>query len=388
VLEGSVRRSGERVRVTAQLIRADSGYHLWSQTYERELREVFTVEDDIAQAVTRTLQAKLNPGRTSAESGTSGEARNLLLQCQFFIQRNTSADADKAMVCYRELLNMAPQDGAVWASYGEALLRKPVLTGGSPAEAHAAYSAAREAAQHALSLDPALASPHATLASYHRIVDHDWIAADAQIRAALTADPTDPSSLLSAGILARNLGQFDRAIEFCERARLRDPLNSMTYVRLGTIYLYLGRLPEAEAAVRRRLDLSPQGMGGHLQLADVLLAQGLPRAALETLGQEPNEVSRLIGLALVYHALGRRAEADAVLKDLVRKYGSASNALADVYVYRGETDRAFAVLDAAVASEDPELLAIKADSYLKPLHADPRYLAVLRKLNLPERDPL
>src|SRR4029077_14320890 len=106
--------------------------------------------------------------------------------------------------------------------------------------------------------------------------------------------------------------------------------------------------------------LSPQGMGGHLQLADVLLAQGLPRAALETLGQEPNEVSRLIGLALVYHALGRRTEADAVLKDLVRKYGSASNALADVYVYRGETDRAFAVLDAAVPPGAPHFLPIQA----------------------------
>jgi TolB-like protein/DNA-binding winged helix-turn-helix (wHTH) protein len=388
VLEGSVRRSGDRVRVTAQLIRADSGYHLWSQTYERELEEVFTVEDDIAQAVTSTLQAKLNPGRTSAASGASGEARNLLLQCQFFIQRNTSADAEKAMVCYRELLNLAPQDAAAWASYAEALLRQPILTGGSLAAAHTAYDAARQAAQHALSLDPALASPHATLASYHRIVDHDWSAADAQIRAALTADPADPSSLLSGGILARNLGQFDRAIQLCERARLRDPLNSMTYVRLGTIYLYLGRLPEAEAAVRRRLDLSPQGMGGHLQLADVLLARGLPSAALETLAQEPNEVSRLIGLALVYQALGRRADADAALKNLLRKYGNASIAVADIYAYRGETDRAFAALDAAVASEDPELLAIKADSYLKPLHADPRYRAVLRKLNLPEHDPL
>ena len=292
------------------------------------------------------------------------------------------------MVCYRELLNLAPQDAAAWASYAEALLRQPILTGGSLAAAHTAYDAARQAAQHALSLDPALASPHATLASYHRIVDHDWSAADAQIRAALTADPADPSSLLSGGILARNLGQFDRAIQLCERARLRDPLNSMTYVRLGTIYLYLGRLPEAEAAVRRRLDLSPQGMGGHLQLADVLLARGLPSAALETLAQEPNEVSRLIGLALVYQALGRRADADAALKNLLRKYGNASIAVADIYAYRGETDRAFAALDAAVASEDPELLAIKADSYLKPLHADPRYRAVLRKLNLPEHDPL
>jgi TolB-like protein/DNA-binding winged helix-turn-helix (wHTH) protein/Flp pilus assembly protein TadD len=387
VLEGSVRRSGERVRVTAQLIRADSGYHLWSQTYDREFTETFTVEDDIARAVSTTLQVKLNAGQP-ANSGlaANGEARALSLQCQFFIQRNTGADADKAVNCYRELLTLVPQHAAAWAGYADALWRQPFLTEGT--QMKPSLAAARQAAEHALLLDPAIASPHATIAAYHRVVERDWGAAQAELNAALTADPQDPASLLAAAILARNLGQFARAIDLCERARVRDPLNFLPYARLGTIYLYLGKLPEAEAAVRRRLDLSPEGQGGYAQLADVLLARGLPRAALEAVQQETDESNRLQALALVYHALGRRADADAVLNDLVRKYGSASLELADVYAYRGEIDRAFATLDKAFISGEPGLSAIKSDSYLKPLHADPRYVALLRKLKLPERDPV
>ncbi len=387
VLEGSVRRSGERVRVTAQLIRADSGYHLWSQTYDREFTETFTVEDDIARAVSTTLQVKLNAGQP-ANSGlaANGEARALSLQCQFFIQRNTGVDADKAVNCYRELLTLVPRDAAAWAGYADALWRQPFLTEGT--QMKPSLAAARQAAEHALLLDPAIASAHATIAAYHRVVERDWGAAQAELNAALTADPQDPASLLAAAILARNLGQFARAIDLCERARVRDPLNFLPYARLGTIYLYLGKLPEAEAAVRRRLDLSPEGLGGYAQLADVLLARGQPDAALAALQQETHESSRLQALALVYHALGRRADADAVLNDLMRKYGSASLELADVYAYRGEIDRAFATLDRALAADEPGLLAIKSDNYLKPLHADLRYVALLRKLKLPERDPV
>jgi TolB-like protein/DNA-binding winged helix-turn-helix (wHTH) protein/Tfp pilus assembly protein PilF len=384
VLEGSVRRSGDRVRVTAQLIRADNGFHLWSQTYDRAFTETFAVEDQIARAVTTTLQAKLNPRTANSGLSANSEARSLALQCPFFVQRNTRLDADKAVACYRQLLMMVPQDAAAWAGYADALWRQPFLSSGR--DMKSSLAAARQAAEHALTLDPALASAHATIAAYHRVVERDWAAAQAELDAALTGDPQDPGSLLAAAILARDLVQFDRAIELCERARVRDPLNFLSYARLGTVYLYLGRLPEAEAAVRRRLDLSPEGLGGHLQLADVLLAEGRPAAALEAVSHETDEASRLIGLALVHHALGRRADANAALKDLVRKYGGDSVEVADIYAYRGQIDRAFATLEKALASADHGLLAIKSDPYLKPLHADPRYAALLRKLNLPERD--
>lgn len=385
LLEGSVRRSGHRVRVTAQLIRAENGYHLWSQTYDREFDETFAVEDDIAQAVTKTLQAKLNADHTAAQAaGANSEVHGLRLQCQFFVQRNTRADADKAVDCYRQLLTLAPRDAASWAGYADALWRQPLLTGVLPPEMRATRGAARQAAEQALALDVTLAAPHAILAMYHRVIDRDWAAARAEVSAALTADPTDPSGLLAAARLAITLGQFDRAVDLLERARLRDPLNFIPYARLSDIYLYQGNLQEAQTAAQRRVDLSPEGHGGYSQLADVLLARGEPEAALESVKQEPNEKERLIGLALAYHALSRRADADDSLRELTRRYGEAELEIADVYAYRGETDRAFAVLDRAFAYGDQELLTMKVDIYLRPLHADPRYRALLRKLDLPE----
>jgi len=385
LLEGSVRRSGNRLRVTAQLIRADNGYHLWSHTYDRDFTDIFAVEDDIAQAVTRTLRAKLITEHPLGESaGGDREAHNLQLQCQFFIQRNTAADAEKAVACYRQLLRVVPQDATAWAGYADALWRLPALKETARSEARVTRDAARQATQHALALDPELAAPHAFLAVYHRVIDRDWVAAQAEVDAALTADAGEPASLLAASRLAMTLGEFDRALEFLERARVRDPLNFLPYARMTEIYLYEGRLAEAEIAARRRIDLSPDGQGGYTSLADVLLARGEPQAALEVVRREPDEAERTIGLALTYHALGRRADADAMLTELTRKHPDAGLELADVYAYRGEVDRAFAVLDGALAATDVSLTAVKSDSYLKPLHSDPRYRALLSKLNLPQ----
>ena len=390
LLEGSVRRSGKRVRVTAQLIRADSGYHLWSQTYERNFDEIFAVEDDIAQAVSTSLQVKLR-GIPAPPTGAAvgGEAHNLQLECQFFVRRNTGADIDKAVACYRQLLALAPQDAAAWAGYADAQWRVQFLTNSSDADDRRIRAAAREAAEHALRLDPQLAAAHATLAVIHRVAERNWTAADTEVRAALAADPDDPASLLAAAALARDLGELDRALDLCERARRRDPLNFIPYSRLGTIYLYLGRLPEAEAAVRRRLDLSPEGLGGHLQLVDVLLARGQAQAALEAAQSEPNELSRLAALALVYPALGRKAEADSALNEVLHKHPGALLMLADIYAVRGETDRAFAALERAAATDwpDSELLQIQTNPYFKSLHGDPRYRALLRKLGFPESGP-
>ncbi len=383
LLEGSVRRSGNRVRVTAQLIRADSGYHLWSQTYDRELKEVFTVEDEIARAVTRTLQVKLAADRAPAATRGNAEARSMLMQCHFFTRRNTAADADKAVSCFRELLTLAPEDAPAWAGYADALLRLPAIKELPLADLRQGAAAARQAAEHALSLDPGLAAAHAIVSSVDRLLDRDWAAAGAELKAALASDPEDPATLLSAANLARDLGQFDRAVEFCERARVRDPLNFQPYARLGMIYLYQGKLPEAEAAVRRRIDLAPEGIGAHTQLVDVLLARSQPQAALDAAQQEPDEEMRLVGLALVYHALGRQDSADSSLADLRRKWGGRyPTEMAEIYAYRGETARAFASLEAAFVMGDPAVNSIRVDSYFKPLESDRRYQALLLRLNL------
>ena len=384
VLEGSVRREGNTVRVTAQLIRADSGYHLWSETYDRDLNDSLAVEDDIARAVVRVVQARLLPAADTA-SGPAAHRKvsNLLLQCRFFQQLNTPADADKAVDCYRQALAIDANDAHAWSGYADALLRQPGVKGMPPDADRASATAARDAAEHALRLDPGLAAAHAVLAHYYRIYAHDWAAARAELDSALASDPADPASLLAAASLARLLGQVDEAIDLLQRAQLRDPLNFQPYARLGVLYLYLGRLAEAEAAARRRLDLSPEGHGGHVQLAEVLLARGDLQGALAAVEQEPDPQSGLLGRALVYHALGRSADADAALRDYRRQYeATAPTQVAGILAYRGDVDQAFALLDKAVASGDVSVLSINTDLYFKPLSGDRRYRALRQKFNL------
>jgi TolB-like protein/DNA-binding winged helix-turn-helix (wHTH) protein/tetratricopeptide (TPR) repeat protein len=385
VLEGSVRRSGNKVRVTAQLVRADSGYHLWSQTFDRELDDIFAVEDDIATAVVRTLQAKVPSGPLVNIPTAGRESHNLYLQCVFLRQRNTEIDADKAVACFQKLLSVDANDANVWAAYAEALFRQTALRELTADEQRNGAGEALRAAQHAIQLDAGLAAAHTILASYHKIVELDWQAADAELTIALDADPTDPATLLAAAALARDLGRFDQAIELCQRAQSRDPLNFQSYSRLGMIYLYQGRLDEAEAAVRKRLDLSPDGFGGHAQLADLLLARGEYQAALTAAQSEPNEPLRFVALALAYHALGRHKDSDAAMTQMKQKYSNIyPMQIADVYAFRGQIDQAFEWLNKALAVQDWDLSSIKVDRYFKGLRGDRRYAALLHKINLPE----
>jgi TolB-like protein/DNA-binding winged helix-turn-helix (wHTH) protein len=385
VLEGSVRRSGNKVRVTAQLVRADSGYHLWSQTFDRELDDIFAVEDDIATAVVRTLQAKVPSGPLVNIPTAGRESHNLYLQCVFLRQRNTEIDADKAVACFQKLLSVDANDANVWAAYAEALFRQTALRELTADEQRNGAGEALRAAQHAIQLDADLAAAHTILASYHKIVELDWQAADAELTIALDADPTDPATLLAAAALARDLGRFDQAIELCQRAQSRDPLNFQSYSRLGMIYLYQGRLDEAEAAVRKRLDLSPDGFGGHAQLADLLLARGEYQAALTAAQSEPNEPLRFVALALAYHALGRHKDSDAAMTQMKQKYSNIyPMQIADVYAFRGQIDQAFEWLNKALAVQDWDLSSIKVDRYFKGLRGDRRYAALLHKINLPE----
>ncbi len=383
LLEGSIRRSGKVLRVTVQLIGTDNGYHLWSETYDRELADVLALEDDIARHIAGTLEAKLNSGAAQGSS-VEAAAHALLLECRFYVQRNTAADARKSVDCFRRLVGEAPASARAWAGYADALIKEPILLG-EPIEAQRAGAlAAVKAAQRALALDPKQASAHATLSNYLRLFEHDWGAAQREIQIALAADPADPPTLLSAASLARELGHFDEFFDYCERTRVRDPLNFSTYARLGAVYLYLGRLAEAEAADRKRLDMSPEGLGGHTQLADVFIAQGNPAAALAEVAKEANPLLKWVGFALAYHALGRRAEADAALSRVAEYENRSPATVAEVYAFRGDVDRALALLSKAVDIGDPDAPGLVNDNYFLPLHPDGRYRALVARLGLPD----
>ena len=383
VLEGSVRKSGNKVRITAQLIKAADGYHLWSETYDRTLDDIFVVQDDIAGEVVKALKVTLlGTALTTRSKPQDSEAYNLALQGRFFLERRGQKDLERAVDYFRQSRERDPEYAPAWAGLSQAYARQadygfvPVADG---------YRRAREAAEKALALDPQLVDAHLAMGWIHTVYDWDWAAADASFRRALDLEPGNAQALRHAGIQALTLGRWNEAIDLANKAIERDPLRPNSYSNLGLVLLAVNRDTEAEAAFRKALELDPDGALRHLALGRALLLQGKTDAALREMQQETDEIWRLSGLPLVFHALGRRSESDAALAALKSKYaGEMAYQIAEVHAFRGEADLAFEWLERAYDQRDGGVADIKGDRLMRGLVDDPRYKAFLRKLKLPE----
>ncbi|WP_310059269.1 tetratricopeptide repeat protein [Lysobacter niastensis] len=383
VLEGSVRRSGNKVRITAQLIKASDGYHVWSQTYDRTLDDIFVVQDDIAGEVVKALKLTLL-GTTSATRSrpTDPEAYNLALQGRFFVGRRSKEDLERAVDYFQRSRERDPGYAPAWAGLSQAYARQadggflPIADG---------HRQARGAAEKALALDPQLVDAHLAMGWIQLSHDLDWAAADASYRTALDLEPGNAEALRHGGWLAGNLGHWDEAIDLMHKAIERDPLRPNSYTYLGYLFLAVERDSEAEAAFRKALELDPDGAARHRTIGLALLLQGKTDAALREMQQETDEGWRLAGLPLVFHALGRRGESDAALAALKDKYaGDSAYQIAEVHAFRGEAALAFEWLERAYAQRDAGVPEIKCDRLMRGLVGDPRYKAFLRKLKLPE----
>jgi TolB-like protein/Tfp pilus assembly protein PilF len=384
ILEGSVRKSGNKVRITAQLVNAADGYHLWSETYDRTLDDIFVVQDDIAGEVVKALQLTLlgSPSVTRSKP-TDPEAYNLALQGRFFLDdRGGREDLERAVEYFRRSLERDPDYAPAWAGLSQAYARQAAL-GHAPVVER--FPQAREAAGKALALDPQLADAHLAMGVIHLAHDWDWAAADASFRSALELEPGNADALVYAGILASILGRWDEAIDLANKAIERDPLRPYSYNSLGSKLQTINRDMEAEAAFRKALELDPGGAYWHGALGFALLLQGKADAALREFQQETQEPFRLTGLALAHHALGRPGESDAALAVLESKHaGEMAYQIAEVHAFRGEDDLAFEWLERAYAQRDVLVTTIKGDRLMGGLVGDPRYKALLRKLKLPE----
>ena len=382
ILEGSVRQSGEKVRISAQLIRAADGSHLWSQTYDRTLDDIFVVQDDIAGEVVKALKLTLL-GTTSVTRSrpVDPEAYNLALQGRFFVERRGQKDLERATELFRQSAERDPGYAPAWAGLSEAYIQQ-ANTGLVQVADH--FRRAREAAEKALALDPQLADAHLALGWIHNRYDFDWEAADSSFRRALELEPGNAMALRRAGAQSLTLGRIKESIDLANKAIERDPLRPGSYVNLGLNLLADNRDREAEAAFRKTLELEPDGVAFHQLLGLALLLQGKTDAALREARQETEEVWRLLSLSLVFHALGRRGESDAALATLKAKFAEgAAYQIADVHAFRGEADLAFEWLERAYVQRDGGLAEIKGDRLMRGLVSDPRYKAFLRKLKLP-----
>ncbi len=383
VLEGSVRRSGNHLRVTTQLVRADNGYHLWSETYDRDLRDVFKMQDEIANAVVQALQITLMGGPISRQTGGTQnlDAYLFFLRAKNEALRNSNASLQAAHGDLDRAIALDPKFGLAWAWLAYYTGQS---TDAGQLPSREGWERTRQLAQHALQLSPDLIDAHTVLQYLHRAYDWDWAASEAEGRQALALDPTNPEALIFAGALSYTLGRSADAERQLRLALNRDPFYAYANWHLATALYLAGRFSEAEAYYRKVLELAPDFLWGHIYLGKTLLAEGKPDLALAAVQQEQDEQTRLLVLPIVLQAAGRKAEADEALRQLITKYADTSAYyVAMNYAYRDDRDHAIEWLERAYQSKDSGLVEIVGDPSFRNLAGDPRYKAFLRKMNLP-----
>jgi TolB-like protein/Tfp pilus assembly protein PilF len=378
ILEGSVRKSGNRVRVTAQLIDARSDTHMWSDAWDRTLDDIFAIQDEIAADVVEQLKVTLL-GEAPTVEATDPEADTLVLQARQLSRQATAEGYERSNALYEQALEIEPQYAAAWTglsnNYADQAGFLGVLTFDE------GYRLARGAANQALAIDPEYAAAYAVLRRIASSYDNDLAAAARHIGRALELDPTNPDILGSAASMSEDLGRLDEAVALSEYMVAHDPVSANAHETLGYYYFRAGRLDEAIASYRTALSLSPGHSWTHYALGVALLLKGELEEGLQAVQQEPSEEWRLICLTMAYHALGQARESDTVLAELIDEYEQqwAYN-IAYVLAFRGEADRAFEWLDKAVEYNDPGLTGIPTDPLFANIHDDPRWLPFLESI--------
>jgi len=390
LLEGSVRKSGDQLRVSAQLVRAEDGFQLWSESFDRKLDDVFKVQDEIAGAVVQALELKLLDADMPRATPThSQEAYSLFLQARALHSQGTHATNVTGISYLERAVELDPGFAPAWFGLGDALVFDYAVLGyGTHEEIR---RRAGEAAETALRLDPNLADAHLLMGRVLGELDWNWPAADRELRRALELDPNNSLLLWVMSGYALIGGRLDEALQFAERVVALDPISYGSYYALGDVQWGMGRLADAEASYRKMTELSPAAAGNHFILGMSLLRQGRPEEALAAIEQETDDGYKLPGLALVNDALGRRAEADSALAEL-EATGANSRAwsIGSIYACRKELDQAFAWFERAYRQHDGILPYIGYDQYypcVEFFERDPRYAELRKRLNLPSSPP-
>ena len=385
VLEGSVRRAGNHVRITAELIKADDGFQLWSQTYDREIKDIFAVQDEIAMATTEALQPKLLGGNgqvvASTSRSTNPAAYQAYLQANYFMDRGASKeDLDEALAYTDTAIKLDERYAPAWAL--RASVQNTMATV-SLTDVTEGFRRARDDAERAIALDPNSAPAYLALANTQIFYDWDLDSASTCLTKAASLEPGNSNVFSMRSLLSALMGNLDEAVKVGEQAVSLDPLDTVSRLQLGYRLYVAGRYDEAHAELQKSLDLNLQAPFVHFVLGKVLIAEGKPLLALAEIEKEPNQWGRLTGQVLVYHALGRAQDSNAALTELIAKHDTDSAyQIAEVYAYRGESDKAIKWLERAYRQRDAGLPEIKTDPLLKNLRHDSRYAELLKRMGL------
>jgi len=371
VLEGSVRKAGNQVRITVQLIKTNDGYHLWSETYDHTLDDIFKVQGEIAAAVVKQLKCTLLGDIPRIEQ-TDPAAYALYLQARQMSRQGTASSWKQSVSLYQQALKIDPEYAAAWTDLADVYSRQTVKALRPFDDGNALI---REAAGKALTIDPEYAPAHAVLGRNILNLDGDLPAAAQHLERALALAPGNTEIGFEAAVLVRGLGRIEECIAFQEYAVTRDPVNPVGHYRLGLSYLWAGHPDQAIESQRIALGLSPGRIGAQYAIGVALLFKGEPEAALAAMHQESDTGWRANGRALAHHALGQENESDDALAELIKDFeeGAAYN-IAYILAFRGEADRAFVWLDKAVKYKDPGLTDIPIQPLFANIHSDPRWL--------------
>ncbi len=393
VLEGSIRMDGNRVRISVQLVKVEDGYHLWSETYDRTMDDIFAVQDDITRSVVKELRARLlheEPGSNASKMvrsevaeavrgrAANPEAQRLMLLGRYFLDRTTREDTAKAIGYFREALDLDPGYALCWAELGRAY---SIEVGRGWVPVAQGFDCSRDATRRALSLEPDLAEGHAQLGRIQLVHDLDLRGAEVSYRRALDLAPGSSAVLDGASVLAYKLGRIEEALALSRRVLVQDPLSAAFWHNLGLACHAAGLLAESEKAFRRALELAPRRLVSSALLSLVLMDQGRAEEALAQAALDPDNFWRLWALAILYDALGRTADSDEALRKLTEEHAEGNAyQIAEVQAMRGEIDRAFDWLERALEGRDSGVTHAKVNPRFRLLHSDPRWAPFLKKL--------
>ena len=402
VLEGSVRKSGDTLRVTAQLIRAGNGYHIWSETYDRKLTDVFKIQDEIASAVVKALKISLLEGFTSKASGAgltasssvSPEAHQAYLEGLEGYNSRTKKGLEGAIVEFDRAIAIDPKYALAYAALARTYSVATVVGLGAPIET---LSKARDAASKALAIDDTVAAAHSTLAFFYAHVDFNWAAAEREFRRGIELNPSDASGHMfySNSFLSPH-GRHDDAIAQMRVAVELDPLSASVDSFLGRTYLWARRYPDALAQLQKSVQRFPNFALGHERLAHLYTYVGRfddaineeTKARLLT-GEDPGDaLRREDALRAALAARGPRgywAEllSAAQIDDKVPEaYSSSSYGIAVIYARLGEKDKAVESLERAYAERQIAMTEIAIEPAFDPLRSDERFRSLLHRVGL------
>ena len=383
VLENSLRQSRDLLRITSQLLQVRDQSHLWSHDYDYRVQDVLTVEDELAKAVAREIQVRLTV-RQQAELAqphpVNPEAFDAYLKGYYFFERNTDKDTYMSAQYYERATRLDPSYALAWV--GLSRVRKWQAMRGLTPTAEG-YRVARAAVERALTLNPNLAAAHTQLGRIKQQIDFDWTGADASYRRAVELEPGNPEAVSTAAASAATLGRFDEALQLARRAVDLDPLNAGSVDDLAETEFLMGRLDQAAVDGKKALALSPDVWPGPVLQSRIYVMQGRPQDALSEIALVRDDFSRAYLYAIAYYELGQKQESDSALHRLMTKYPRGAYQIAEVYAFRNQPNEAFDWLDRAFAQRNSGLVETKSDPLLKNLHHDPRYAALLQKLNFP-----